>query len=191
VNAHVPPRPGASRTLIAGIGNIFLGDDGFGVEVVHRLDPSGLPDGVEVADVGIRGVHLAYTLLDGRYDTLVIVDAVPSGHPPGTVTVVRPDPPAFRPRAGADLAESPEISGDPEVAAPPLDAHGMSPDAVLGLMRTLGGELDEVLVVGCEPAFLAERMELSTPVRAAVDEAVVLIGEIVRGMRLAEGGPGG
>ena len=78
------------RVLVAGIGNIFLGDDGFGVEVADRLAGRTLPDGVQVADFGIRGVHLAYELLDG-YDALVLVDAVPMGEPPGTVAIIEPE----------------------------------------------------------------------------------------------------
>ncbi|WP_101836400.1 hydrogenase maturation protease [Frankia canadensis] len=171
--------PGASRTLVVGVGNVFLGDDGFGVEVARRIDPGSLPAGVEVADYGIRGVHLAYTLLDGQYDRLVLADAVRAGGPPGTLTVLRPDP--------AGPAGDTASTGD----TPVLDAHGLSPDAVLGLLRTLGGEVAEVLVVGCEPAVVAERMELSPQVRAAVDAAVALIDEIVRDPRLAAVGPDG
>ena len=79
------------RVLVAGIGNVFLGDDGFGVEVVQRIDPTSLPAGVDVADYGIRGVHLAYDLLDGRYGTVVMVDAVPLDEPPGTLAVLEVD----------------------------------------------------------------------------------------------------
>lgn len=148
--------------LVAGIGNIFLGDDGFGVEVVRRLDPTGLPADVEVADYGIRGVHLAYELLDGRYDTLVLVDAVPLGEPAGTVAVL--DATA----AGAGMA------------AGTLDAHSMSPDVVLRALRGLGGSLERVLVVGCQPADVEERMGLSPAVDAAVDEAVGIVADLAR-----------
>ena len=82
----------SGRVLVAGIGNVFLGDDGFGVEVVRRLAAVSLPDGVDVADYGIRGVHLAYDLLDGRYDTVVLVDALPLEEPPGTLAVLEADP---------------------------------------------------------------------------------------------------
>ena len=99
---EVEPLPGGgvavTRVLVAGIGNIFLGDDGFGVEVASRLAARPLPDGVRVEDFGIRGVHLAYELLDG-YDVLVLVDAVPIGEAPGTVAVIEPDPPSRRRRA--------------------------------------------------------------------------------------------
>lgn len=81
---------GAARTLVAGVGNIFLGDDGFGVEVARRLAAEPLPEQVEVADIGVRGVHLAYQLLDG-YDTLVLVDATTRGGAPGTLYLIEPD----------------------------------------------------------------------------------------------------
>lgn len=154
-----------SRVLVAGIGNVFLGDDGFGVEVVRRLDMSTLHDGVDVVDYGIRGVHLAYDLLDGRWDTVVLVDAVPLDEPPGTLAVLEVDP-----------------TGDPDlVGAAALDAHGMHPAAVLALLRDLGGTVDRVLVVGCAPAVVEERMGLSDPVAAAVDEAVRVVADVVRG----------
>ena len=154
VNEHAA----AGRVLVAGIGNVFLGDDGFGVEVVRRLDPATLPAGVDVADYGIRGVHLAYDLLDGRHRTVVIVDAVPLDDPPGTLAVLQVDPTG----GGA-----------------PMDAHGMHPAAVLALLHDLGGSVDRVLVVGCAPADVAERMGLSEPVAAAVDAAVRLVSEVV------------
>ncbi len=178
------PRPRAGRTLVAGVGNIFLGDDGFGVEVVRRLDPASLPGGVDVADYGIRGLHLAFALLDGRYDTVILVDALPSDEPPGTLTVLRPDV------GDAPQADTPLV-GTPLVGAPAVvDAHGMSPDVVLRLVRDLGGEIGQVVVVGCRPAVVAERMELSSAVRAAVDDAVDLIGDIVRDPRLVGVGHG-
>ena len=147
-----------SRVLVAGIGNVFLGDDGFGVEVVRRLDASALPDGVDVEDYGIRGVHLAYDLLDGRWDTVVLVDAVPLDDAPGTLAVLEVDP------SGSGAA---------------VDAHGMHPAAVLALLHDLGGAIERVLVVGCAPASVEERMGLSAPVAAAVDEAVRLVAEVV------------
>lgn len=146
------------RVLVAGIGNVFLGDDGFGVEVVRRIDPATLPEGVDLADYGIRGVHLAYDLLDGRYRTVVLVDAVPLDEPPGTLAVLEADP-----------------GGDGAV----LDAHGMHPAAVLALLRDLGGSVERVLVVGCAPAGVEERMGLSEPVAAAVDGAVDLVRDVV------------
>ncbi|MEU5723595.1 hydrogenase maturation protease [Micromonospora sp. NPDC047738] len=171
--------PEHGRILVAGIGNIFLGDDAFGVEVVRRLRDEVLPAGVDVSDYGIRGMHLAYDLLDGRHDVLVLVDALPLDEPPGTLAVLRVDldDPGWTLRP-ADVLD-----------APAADAHGMDPESVLRLLRGLGGSVDRVLVVGCQPAALDERMELSAPVAAAVDEAVRTVVGIVREevARLARG----
>jgi hydrogenase maturation protease len=148
------------RVLVAGVGNIFLGDDGFGVEVAQRLQGAGLPEGVRVADFGIRGVHLAYELLDG-YQTAILVDATPRGGEPGTVYVIEPEPPEGA--SGHTL----------------LDAHGMEPDAVLSMLQVLGGSDARVLIVGCEPADVSERIGLSPQVADAVDEAVAVVRELV------------
>jgi len=148
--------------LVAGIGNIFLGDDGWGVEVVRRLAARPLPAGVRVADFGIRGVHLAFELLEHPDDTTVLVDITPRGGEPGTVYLIEPDLEA--------LADS---------AAGPADAHGMTPDAVFGLLRSLGGTPRQVWIVGCEPLSTEEEMGLSPPVERAVDEAVGLILEVL------------
>ncbi|WP_433187310.1 hydrogenase maturation protease [Actinoallomurus sp. CA-150999] len=181
------------RVLVAGIGNVFLGDDGFGVEVVGRIDASALPSTVEVADYGIRGVHLVYELLDGRHDTLIMVDAVPLDGPPGTLAVLEVDPPtgpaSADPPTGPASSDSPTgaVSTGPPTAAvsapepsppPALDGHGMDPEAVLGLLHAIGGAIDRVLVVGCRPAVIEERMGLSEPVRAVVDDAVSLVTEL-------------
>ena len=164
----------SGRVLVAGVGNIFLGDDGFGVEVARRLAAEELPEDVRVADFGIRGVHLAYELLDG-YDTAILVDATPRGGPPGTVYVIEPEPPAAR-----DV-------GDP-AAAPLMDAHAMEPDAVLGLLDVLGGSSVRVLVVGCEPAEVTERIGLSEPVERAVGDAVQMVRELLALREDREGG---
>lgn len=156
--------------LVAGIGNVFLADDGFGVEVVRRLAGHRLPEAVHVVDYGIRGVHLAYELLDGRYDTLIMVDAMPVEGPPGTLAVIEVGPDAVE-DADDDAREGP-------FGAPAVDGHGMHPLAVLRLLDRLGGRLDRVLVVGCRPEAIEERMELSPAVRAAVDEAVRLVVEL-------------
>jgi len=149
----------SGRVLVAGIGNIFLGDDGFGVEVARRLTGERFPAGVRVADFGIRGLHLAYELLDG-YDTAILVDAAPRGGRPGTVYVIEPDPATAPPDA-------------------PLDAHGLTPTAVLAAVKALGGEVGRVLVVGCEPATTEEGIGLSEPVALAVNEAVRVVRELV------------
>jgi hydrogenase maturation protease len=149
---------GSRRILIAGVGNIFLGDDGFGVEVANRLSSMALPEHVRVADFGIRGVHLAYELLERGYETTILVDAVPRGGEPGTVYLIEPD----LDRLGD---EGPGLA----------DAHGMDPRAVFALLKTLGGTPGRVLIVGCEPARTEEEMGLSAPAAAAVDEAIGMI----------------
>ena len=148
------------RVLVAGIGNVFLADDGFGVEVVRRIDPAGLPAAVDVADFGIRGVHLAYELLDDRYDTLIMVDAVPLGEAPATIALLDASTPTLEARPGL------------------VDAHSMSPDVVLRVLQGLGGRVARVFVVGCQPVDIEERMGLSAPVEAAVDEAVRITTEL-------------
>jgi hydrogenase maturation protease len=163
---------GSRRVLIAGIGNIFLGDDGFGVEVVTRLAGSGLPEGVEVKDFGIRGMDLAYALQDD-YDLVVFVDATPRGEEPGTVYLLEP-----------------EIEEDDEVV---LDTHGMDPVKVIKFARALGAGPTRTLVVGCEPQVVLSGedydemlMELSEPVHAAVEEAVKMVESLVE--RIGEEG---
>lgn len=153
------------RTLVAGIGNIFLSDDGFGSEVAQRLLAQPMPEGVKVGDFGIRGIHLAYELLDG-YDTAILVDATQQGGEPGTIYVMEPDVEAIETENG--LAE-----------AGIMDAHGMDPASVLALLRSLGGGVDRLLIVGCEPAEIGDGMGLSGPVSRAVDEAVRVVRQLV------------
>ena len=148
------------RVLVAGVGNVFLGDDGFGVEVVRRLAGRELPEGVEVADFGIRGMDLAYALHDD-YELVIFVDALPRGEEPGTVYLIEPE------------IEDGEVT---------LDTHGMDPVKVIQLSRALGARPARTLVVGCEPQVLVSGenyddmlMELSEPVQAAVEEAVMLV----------------
>jgi hydrogenase maturation protease len=152
-----------ARLLVAGVGNVFLGDDGFGVEVVRRLGTYEHPGWVRVADYGIRGMHLAYDLASGDYATTVLVDAAARGERPGTVSVVELDPPAH-----------------PADTTTVLDAHGMQPDVVLGLVALLGGDPGRVLLVGCEPAVLDQGMGLSPLVAAAIDLAVLAVTDIIR-----------
>jgi hydrogenase maturation protease len=150
----------SSKLLVAGIGNIFLGDDGFGVEVARRLSENDFPGGVLVQDFGIRGYDLAYALLDG-YDLTILVDAAPRGSPPGTLYVIEPEL-------------------NQETVA--LDAHAMNPVSVLQLARSMGTISGKVLLVGCEPATLGGdegHMGLSEPVAAAVDQAVTLVRKLV------------
>lgn len=150
----------AGRVLIAGIGNVFLSDDGFGVEVVRNLDAGTLPPSADVRDYGIAGVHLAYDVLDRGYETLILVDAAPVDGPPGTLVVLRC-------RIGEQPAEPSERAA--------VDAHAMTPQAVLDVLSTLGCSSLDVLVIGCQPAVLDERMGLSQPVRRAVPEAAALV----------------
>jgi hydrogenase maturation protease len=160
------------RVMVAGVGNIFLGDDAFGVEVARRLTQAGLPSEVRVADYGIRGMHLAYDLADG-YETVILVDAAPRGGEPGTVTVLEVDPEDRRDLAAAD---------GPLAGSRLFDAHGMQPDVVLGVLDMLGGHTGRVLVVGCEPASIEHGIGLSEPVAAAVDEAVKVVTDLVAGV---------
>jgi hydrogenase maturation protease len=167
LDAPAPPAPPATTVLVAGIGNVFLGDDGFGVEVVQRLAGRALPENVAVADYGIRGYDLAYALVRGA-DHTILVDACPRGEPPGTVFVLQPD-----------LAELDAPESTPMV----LDAHDLNPLHVLRLARSFGAELRSVVVVGCEPETLGPpegRMGLSAPVQRAVDEAVALIEDLIQ-----------
>jgi hydrogenase maturation protease len=158
------------RILVAGIGNVFLSDDAFGVEVSHLLTCRVLPDGVRVEDYGVRGIHLAYDLVEG-YHALVLVDAVPMGEPPGTLAVIEPEP-----VAGRNPLSSSNSDEDTVVA---VDAHTMSADIVLATLSRLGGSVDRIVVVGCQPAQLGEGMGLSPAVQAALSAAVDLCLEVV------------
>jgi hydrogenase maturation protease len=163
---------GTKRILVAGIGNVFLGDDGFGVALADRLARRALPAGVEVVDYGIRGMDLAYALHDG-WDAVLLLDAMPRGLAPGTLSVLEPD------------LEGLEAS---------VDAHGMDPVKVLGLARALGGALPRVLVVGCEPRDVMRGDEedvvaaVSEPVRAAIESAVALVESLLEDL-VCEGQP--
>jgi len=153
--------------LVAGIGNIFLGDDAFGVEVVKELTRSELPEGVHVVDFGIRGYDLAYAIMDG-YAATVLVDATARGNAPGTLYLIELDPEGL-----AKLEEVP-------------DGHSLGPVQVLRLVQSLGGKIPQLYLVGCEPAVLeAEDGEigLSKPVRAAVPQAVEMIRTLVNDLR--------
>jgi hydrogenase maturation protease len=152
--------------LVAGIGNIFMGDDAFGVEVARLLSGRDLPAEVRVTDFGIRGLDLAYALQDG-YETTILIDACPRGDAPGTLYLVEPDPASF----DTQQAEGAEI-----------DAHGMDPVKVLALASSMGGPLNRILLVGCEPATLGPGeglMGLSEPVRASLTEAVNLVESVI------------
>jgi hydrogenase maturation protease len=159
------------RVLVAGIGNVFMADDGFGVEVARRLTERTFPPGVDVADFGIRGMDLMYALGEG-YDAAVVVDAVPRGEPPGTLSVIEP-----------------RLDGGD---AGPMDAHGMDPVKVLALARQIGDVPERILIVGCEPAVRMtgdeEELvgELSEPVKTAVPAAVEMVESLLED--LTQGG---
>ncbi|BCZ25458.1 hydrogenase maturation protease [Mycobacterium senriense] len=148
-----------TRILVAGIGNIFLGDDGFGSEVVRNAELPQDDPTVQVIDYGIRGMHLAYDLLE-EWDTLVLVDAVPSRGHPGTLHVFQ-----------ADHDSSPESNG--------LDGHSMDPAAVFASLRALGGHPPYTVVVGCEAGSVQEGIGLTEPVAQAVPRAARAVEEIV------------
>ena len=153
------------RILIAGIGNIFLGDDGFGVEVAQQLSSCDFPAPVRIADFGIRGFDLAYALQDG-YETTILIDAFPHGQPAGTVYVVEPD------------LNDPASLGQQNFVEP----HAMNPMNVLHMASAMHGPLKRVLLVGCEPATLGGEeghMGLSAPVQAAIPEAVKIVEQLV------------
>jgi len=153
-----------AKILVAGVGNIFLGDDGFGVEVALALSQRQLPEGVKVKDFGIRGFDLAYALLD-PWDAVIIVDALPRGEAAGTLYVVEPD-----------------LAALPGAASAAINPHGMDPVRVLNLAASQGTISAQVLVVGCEPQDFGDelegRMGLSGPVQAAVEEAAKMVLEL-------------
>lgn len=154
------------NVLVAGVGNIFLGDDAFGVEVAQRLALLPMPENVRVVDFGIRSYDLAYALME-PWELVILVDAVSRGDVPGSVYIIEPELPQ-------QAAPSPELG---------FDAHSMNPVSVLQLVHQLGGRVGRMLVVGCEPASVDAdefgQIGLSPPVQAAVDEAIRTIKELV------------
>lgn len=176
----------SARFLVAGVGNVFFGDDGFGPEVARRLSEapalgalraldgslgaSGGGDSIEVVDFGIRGLHLAFRLLEPP-ELLIVLDALPRGGEPGSLTLLDPD-----------LAEAPP--GMP-------DAHGMELPAVFAAVRSMGGRLPRVLIIGCEPAAAVEGLGLSPPVAAAVEPAMEMVLALLGRERRAAGAAGG
>jgi hydrogenase maturation protease len=155
----------APRILIACIGNIFLGDDGFGTEVARRLAGRPLAPGVTLKDFGIRGLDLTYALLD-PHELVILVDACPRGGEPGSVYLVEPDPIESNTPGGAHL-----------------ETHAMNPMHVLRAVKSMGGAPGRILIVGCEPAEIGSdeegKLGLSDPVEAAVDEAIALIETLI------------
>lgn len=173
------------QVLVAGVGNIFLGDDGFGSEVARGLSDRPLPANVRVVDYGIGGIHLAYDLLgrvrvsdsepeggDQPVDLLVLIDALPRGEAPGTVSLV-------------------EVVADDDLPGGTVDSHAMDPATVFASLRALGGTLPPTVIVGCEPADTDERIGLSPAVAAAVEPAIeqilaLLAAHVVKPSAVAE-----
>ena len=168
-----PTGPDATRrTLVAGVGNIFQRDDAFGVEVIRLLADTPRPAGVEIADFGIRGVHLVYELLGGC-DLFVLVDVVQRGHAAGTVTVLEVDP-EHMPPGGAVM-----------------DGHGLAPDQIFSMLTAMGARPGRTLVVACEPADVSEGMGLSDQVQEALPAAVRAVEEILDQVKQEEGARNG
>ncbi|MDG3005449.1 hydrogenase maturation protease [Paludisphaera mucosa] len=162
------------RILVAGLGNIFHGDDGFGSEVARRLARRRQPDGVRVVDFGIRGRDLAYELLN-EPGGLLLIDAAPRGGPPGSLYVLEPEAGSF----GTDAISA-------------AQAHGMGPVEIFRLVGAMGATLPRTFVVGCEPGSIdpefEEAMGLSAAVARAVEEAVPLVESLIDEMLQADGG---
>ena len=154
------------RILIAGIGNIFRGDDAFGVEVANRLSVRALPEGVLVKDFGIRGFDLTFALLDG-YDVTILIDATPRGGAPGTLYTIEPD-----------LANLDGLNSQ----APEVDPHGMNPVRVLQMAQSMEGPIGRVLLVGCEPETLGSEEEGQMGLSATVERAVEAAADLVESL---------
>lgn len=159
-----------SKMLVAGVGNIFFNDDGFGCEVARRLANETLPEGVTVGDFGIKGVHLAYELLEG-YDTVIIIDAAPCGGKPGDLYLIEPK---FE-----DIEESPLVQSAAGGESALVDAHGLDPEAIFGMLKALGGTVKRALIVGVEPEDVEDGIGLSAVVEAAVEPAVRRLVDII------------
>ena len=150
------------RVLVAGVGNIFRGDDGYGSIAARELVCLPWPEGVRVVDYGISGMHLAFDLLDG-YDVLILLDAAPRGGAPGDLVVLEVDPD--------------DVGGGFGIVGP--DPHGMDPGSVLAGLGALGGRLPRTFVVACEPADVGEGMGLSPPAAAAVDRTAGVVADLL------------
>lgn len=148
------------RMLVAGVGNIFKSDDAFGSHVAAALAREPLPDSAHLIDFGIRSVHLVYELLDG-YDVLVLIDTVSQQDgPPGSLYVIEPD---------LDTVEAP----------PSFDPHDLPPGGAMALVPVLGGSVDRIVVVGCQPETIDDGLGMSEAVMAAVEPAVRLVMDVI------------
>ena len=166
------PAAAPPRILIAGIGNIFLGDDGFGCAVAKLLAARPLPDGVRVIDFGIRGLDLTFALTSGEYDAVVLIDAAARGGAAGTLYVIEPD------AAEASSGEPADLS---------MDMHNIDPAKVLRLAAAMGGDLQRVVLVACQPSPAGDyeemQLAMTTPVAAAIPEAAKLVESVVDSLR--------
>ena len=167
-----PPRAPGQRALVAGVGNVLRGDDGFGPAVVRALEASGGPPAaVRIVEMGIGGIGLVHELMDG-YDVLVLVDAVDRGGAPGSLYVLEPQVP--------DVATMP----DPERRALAADLHQAVPGPALIMARAVGALPPVVRIVGCQPAETEDfATGLSPPVQRAVPDAVAAIRALLRGVQ--------
>ena len=156
-----------NRILVAGIGNIFKGDDAFGVEVAQKLARRTMPEGVLVRDFGIRGIDLTYALIDS-YDAAILIDTAQRGLPPGTISIIEPEKPSE-----ADLGAQAAL----------LEPHNLDPAKVLALVSALGGDCPRVILVACEPETFGDEelgaMGLSPAVSAAASEAVSVVERLI------------
>jgi len=158
-----------ARILVAGIGNIFLGDDGFGPEVMRHVVGQSVGADVHTVDYGIRGMHLAYDLLE-EWHALVLVDALPNRGAPGVLHIFEADHQSLSATAG-------------------LEAHNMDPAAVFATLNALGGTAPPTIVVGCEVENTEDGMGLSTPVAAAVPAAVAAINDVLADLAVRSPAP--
>ncbi len=158
--------------LIAGLGNIFQGDDAFGCEVIRQLKPDAFPEGVKVMDFGIRSYDLAYALTNG-YEAVILVDAISRGRAPGSLYLIEPEtnlPGGFEPGA--------------------VDAHTMNPVSVIQMAQTLGGVRGKLYLIGCEPAILEnDEMILSGEVQEAIPRAITMIESLAQELLHEKGKP--
>ncbi len=155
-----------NKILIAGVGNIFMGDDGFGCEVARRLAERPLPEGIRLVDFGIRGIDLTYALMDD-YDGAIMIDTAERGEAPGTVTVVIPEVAVVESANPEDLM---------------LEPHSLDPAKVLRFVEAMGGGTKKLVLVACEPQTFGGddgAMGLSPAIAGAVDEAVATVERLI------------
>jgi hydrogenase maturation protease len=152
------------RVMIAGVGNMFMQDDGFGGAVIKKMQHKNFPEGVEIKDFGTGGLKLAYDLMRG-YDGLILLDASPRGEKPGTLYVIEPNQDDINP----DLQQG-----------GPIDPHGADPATVLRFVKSIGSWPGKVIIVACEPEAVGDfEIGLSAPVMAAIDKAIEMVEDIV------------